>query len=104
MIQILTHNLSAKTTIPKVLSAERSERLTGENTLIFSTLLKEVTASQIAVGDVAFVSNEYYDIVSVTKEQASDGLRKISVECEHVSIGLTTLRWIFSRKSERPSR
>ncbi|GHV47748.1 hypothetical protein FACS189499_05800 [Clostridia bacterium] len=103
MIQILTHNLAAKTTIPKVISAERSERLTGENTLRFSTLLKEVTAALIAVGDVAFVDNEYYDIVSVTKEQASDGLRKIAVECEHVSYRLNEIEVDFFTQIGTPT-
>jgi hypothetical protein len=91
MIEILTNGLQPKTVVPRVLTAERTLRLTGENTLSFTTLMREIEAELVTVGSAAQVEGEYFDVVSVTKEQASDGWRKVAVECEHVGYRLNDI-------------
>jgi hypothetical protein len=95
--------LLPKTTVPKVLTAERTLRLTGESTLAFTTLMREIEAGLITVGSVAQSEGEYFDVVSATKEQASDGWRKIAVECEHVGYRLNDIAVDYYTRIGAPS-
>lgn len=85
---ILAPDLTTISTINGVLAANRTEKLNGENTLSFSTLLKCVDADAITTANVIGLDGDYFDIAEYKKEQQADGRLLLSVSCEHVSYRL----------------
>lgn len=92
-ITILTPDLTAIETINGVVAANRTEKLNGENTLSFSTLLKCVDATAINTANVVGLDGDYFDIAEYKKEQQTDGKLLLSVTCEHVSYRLNNAEY-----------
>lgn len=87
-IQILDPALELLATINAASSALRTEKINSDNTLDFTFRIKNAASAYINDTNVISLNNDYFDIAAYKKEQQSDGILMVSVECEHVSYRL----------------
>ena len=81
-------------TFHAVEKCERSERINLDNTLSFTVKMRQYrerfqsNVVRILEDSVIELDGDWFDIATITKEQASDGIRRYHVECEHISYRL----------------
>lgn len=68
--------------LPRVMSASLTDKLSGERTLSFSTLISR--SQGMRPGLVAKLDGQYYSVVRVSRKIA-DGLPITMADCEHIS-------------------
>ena len=88
MIKIVDNNFIGIGVIKNVLSATRIEEINGENTLDFTTILDNKTASLITDFAIFEVDGQYFDVAYLEKSANDDNTFTIDVEAEHISYRL----------------
>ena len=87
-IKILNATYTELLQLNAVISANRTEKINGENTLAFTTVLGSPIYTAINDTNVVGLDEDLFDIAAYRKEQQSDGSFLASVECEHISYRL----------------
>lgn len=75
-------------TLKVAVSAKRTERLNGENTLDFVCPARDAAVEHLNENTVVSLEGDYFDVVFLRREQLSNGWMQVSVECEHASYRL----------------
>lgn len=88
MIKIISSTLKLLKNIKNPINPQRFEEINGENTLDFTVVLDEKTASYVNENNLVELDNDYFDIAYYSKDMNEDGTATMDVECEHVSYRL----------------
>lgn len=81
-------SLTPLATLRAAVSAKRTERLNGENTLDFVCPAKDQAVEHLDENTIVSLGGDYFDVVFLRREQQSNGWLQISAECEQVSYRL----------------
>lgn len=88
MIKILDSNYVRLGAIKSTLSANRLEKINGENTLDYSATLSGTVLEFVNENTIYELDNDYFDTALFSKQANDDGTFTVDVEAEHISYRL----------------
>lgn len=88
MIKILDSNYVRLGAIKSTLSANRLEKINGENTLDYSATLSGTVLEFVNENTIYELDNDYFDTALFSKQTNDDGTFTVDVEAEHISYRL----------------